>query len=973
MIILNNINITQYVDITSVVTNDTIDETLASASFTIPFVSPTNIANGDQPIPRLSEVKIDDLLYVVSEDTVTLIRKGANPLYKHDVSLIEPTKILQKKVIPNLTITQPQGDATSYVFSVHRVNPANFTDGGFKVENTQLTVPTISQTASQDSTKIQGLQLKNTNPYIVRLEYTIENRQTESGIFGLENADPELDLEIQVFYGTTQIGTTKIENIPGKPFNLFGLGQNIIRYGGLSINLTPTTINQNISVKVRTLGMRTSQSQDTAYILEFSIIISQADVTLEKKLDFVVDKLLSFYPTFTLANETRAKIQLKRSPEFTFQNYTLYDALKEVANFESAIVYLGENDFTTIHFYYYDDPRIDQLEFIDLEKTEYLDGFVDGFEINAANVIRDDNTFYPIIEPGINNFLTVRSESEGRGEQIIDTSTAIHLQHGIYRPIEVIVKGLEFEMIENGNTITMAKSLQWNITEYVIENQRYNTFSSQITPNSRGQVKNKSNTVYYSQGDNKIYGLGFLGTVPPLYVQSQEPNYAIWEAIMCVAKETFPNRTFQTDYLVDLSVNSIHDIQMRIKHIPYSDVRLTLYKSKGDNVSYFNEQSSLNDMELLGRIGQENLNRSGNQTLKYKGFTANTSMILGSKHEDQVLVNYTISRTPTINKFVAEYAVGYSNISNYVGVDSAYRQYEVPQNTYVNRRDKTTSFLKITHVNTPPTPTPPEYMQHRTVEALFKNYTTTGSGTRPTYAHIRIDGGVRVVESTIDAYRMGKTIGLAIDMLDNYSAGIVKKDQTIYKGGNPPLLDVKVQEDARYTNDLGNFQTVTINYSERNTFTNPPISTADNYPNNDLFTSNLFFFKNYTVNKDARERYGFVWELAFIDGNVKIYDGFVKYNRIASEATPKTAINIRLLNKGYLPNRNLDETKTLLVDGTLTWINNYYRIRFTPPVANQYEGVIITLFNEPIIAIQTSDYDNITTEITKYLFVEDIQ
>ena len=94
MVKLNNVDITSYVDITSIVTNDTLDESLASGAFTLPFVSSTDITNGDQPIPRFSQVDIDGLLFVVAEDTVTLVRRGTNKLYRHEVNLIEPTKML---------------------------------------------------------------------------------------------------------------------------------------------------------------------------------------------------------------------------------------------------------------------------------------------------------------------------------------------------------------------------------------------------------------------------------------------------------------------------------------------------------------------------------------------------------------------------------------------------------------------------------------------------------------------------------------------------------------------------------------------------------------------------------------------------------------------------------------------------------------------------------------------------------------
>lgn len=973
MVKLNTVDITQYVDIQSIMTNDTLDESLASGSFTIPFVSSTDITNGDQPIPRLSEVNIDGILYVVSEDTVKLVRKGTNKRYRHEVSLIEPTKILQKRVIPNLTVTQPKGDIASYYFTVNRVDDSQFTSGGYEVDNTQTTIPLEETSESQNTTVIDNRTLKNTNAYKVQINYIIENRQSDNGGFlGATPNDPDADIEIEVYYGSSLIDSKTIE-IQGRPFNLFGLTDPVVHVGGIVLDYTPTTTNQAITIKAKTLGQNTSLLEDTLYITSLSLTISQLESADDKiYLDDVVDKLLSFHTDFTLSEETRNRISRTVSPEFTFQNYTLYDALKEVANYTTAIVYLGETDFTTVHFYFYDEEITQTLDTVEETQTEYLADFADGLEINASNVIRDDNQLYAVYEPDTFGWISVRSSSEERGEQILDTNTALHLQQRIYRPIQVRVKGLAFTMQDtNNNTITFGATQIWDITDYVLEQQRYNIQTTQADLNNRGTSKNKANTLYYRQGDNKIYGLGYIGTLPSGWNQPKPPNYAIWETILNKAAEENPTYTFTTDYLVDLTQNSIHDLQFRIRHIPYSDVRLTLYKdgSSGKNIMYFNEQSSLNDMELLGKIAQDNANRTGNRIVRYEGLTGNNQLLLGSKTGDKVLVNYTISRTPTLNKFVAEYAVGYSNISNYVGIDSAYRQYEVPQSTVVDRRDKKTQFLKIKVADTAPLVVLPSYIEQSNnyfFRSIFGNFESTPGGARPTYAKILIDN-TYTVESNIDAYRMGKTLGLAFDMLDNWSAGVKKVERDIYDGSSN--VTIKTQEDARYTDLLGKFTSANIEFW--NSSGSSTLTSSDNYPDNSTSPVYKYIDYTYTVNKDARERYGFVWELVMQPfTGVKIFDGFVKYNRLASELTP-TPVEIRFLEAGYNPDKHLDITRTKLGTGTtdIPSLQKYLRIQATAPAAGQYEGLILTLNEEPILSIITDDY-NYGTQVTKYIFTD---
>jgi hypothetical protein len=948
MITLNNQDITSLVDITSITTNDTLDESLASGSMIIPL-SPQK-----SPYARFSEVRIDGLLFVVAEDMVRLVKKTEPKQYRHEISLIEPTKILQKRVIPNLTVTQPQGDIQNYIFSVNRF------DSELLVNTTPLTVPLTTTSQSQDTNVINGLTLKNTDAYQIYVSLTVENNQFSDGTI---SSNPRLDFEVEMFYGTTSI-ETKTYSINGKN----GIFANPIIFSGAFTKIYTPTAENSINFKVRCLPPAPFEQPDQATLTEFVVNVAQvADNNLEIKLDQVVDKLLQFHPQFTLSETTRTRISQIKSPEFTFQNYTLYDALKEVANYRSAIVYLGEDDFSTIHFYFYDQVLNETIDFADQEQTEYLDGFTDGFEINATNVIRDDDQLFAIYEPDQLSFMTVRGTSDERGVQIIDTQTALQLEHGIYRPIQVRVKGLAFEMRDESNQVVNFPNTQvWDITSYVVEQQRYNTFETEEVTNGRGVFKRKSNTIYYVQGQPLIQGLGFTGTVPPAWNTALTPNYAIVEAILNTAQDENPTYSFTTNYFVE---SSIHDLQFRIRHIPYSNVRLTVYKdnTRGRNIMYFNEQAPLNDMELLGRIAQENVNRSGNRVVRYEGLTNNNQLLLGSKQGNEVLVNYTISRTPTINKFVAEYAVGYANLSNYVGVDSRYRQYEVPTDTIVSRRDKLTQFFTMTVSNTAPNVLVPDYLdtQNNTFfDSMFANFKSSITGSRPTYARIVLDND-KVVQSTIDAYRMGKTLGLAINMLDNYSAGIKKSDRQLNTGVN-----IKVQEDARYTDDFGNFTEAEIEFYDGG----GAVSLAESnlYPDNDKAGVFKLLDYTYTVNKDAREQWGFIYEVVFQSditsaNKTYVYDGFVKYNRLATEITP-TKAEIRFLEKGYLPDRNLDINRTTLGTGTVSVPSGerYLQIQATAP-EGEYEGLILTINDEPIIAIQSSDYD-FGLQVTRYIY-----
>jgi hypothetical protein len=243
---------------------------------------------------------------------------------------------------------------------------------------------------------------------------------------------------------------------------------------------------------------------------------------------------------------------------------------------------------------------------------------------------------------------------------------------------------------------------------------------------------------------------------------------------------------------------------------------------------------------------------------------------------------------------------------------------------------------------------------------MYANFKSSLTGSRPTYARIVLDGN-KYVQSTLDAYRMGKTLGLAINMLDNYSAGIKKVDKILNTGTN-----IKAQEDARYTDDFGRFTQAEIEFYNGGGSIN--LTEADNYPNNNKTGVFKMLDYTYTVNKDAREQWGFVYEAVFQNGtNTIVYDGFVKYNRLATEFTPNKA-EIRFLEQGYIPDRSLDITRTTLGTGTVGTTSRSMIINAQAP-SGSYEGLILTINQEPIIAILTDDYD-LGIALTRYIYTE---
>ena len=117
-------DLTNYVDESSIAYGDNIDETRAHGTFTIPFIKPYAIIGlmFNKPLPRLSKIVTiidgETLRWKLAEDKVIKVRKGTSPLYRHDITIIEPTVDLEKRVLPDMTVTQPKGTINNYIYTI---------------------------------------------------------------------------------------------------------------------------------------------------------------------------------------------------------------------------------------------------------------------------------------------------------------------------------------------------------------------------------------------------------------------------------------------------------------------------------------------------------------------------------------------------------------------------------------------------------------------------------------------------------------------------------------------------------------------------------------------------------------------------------------------------------------------------------------------------------------------------------------
>lgn len=969
-------DLTDYIDEGSIAYGDNIDETRAHGAFTIPFIKPYAIVGlmFNKPLPRLSkivtEIDGETLRWKLAEDKVSKIRRGSNPLYRHDITIIEPTVDLEKRVLPDMTVTQPKGTLDNYIYTINSLSGQSqiepylnyelapeFTQTSIEVTETQQTL-TFDYGTSNDGTVIEDSTLKEVREYEIILILQAYNYHTTNS--------SSVELELEVYSGTALLETftysmpsLTTKGSSGFPdFNVYivpGILNRTERF-----TYTPSGT-ETLSIKART----SSLSYDLVEIVElgFNILTLDTQVTPKITLDEVVDKILFIehqaplsIPTqeFTLGTQTRNRIKNIVSPEFTFKGYTVFEALNECALYIGEQVFLGQDDFTTVEFTNFTDDFQSGIDYLDEEYNVYLNDYVTGLEINAQNVIKEDDARFIKYEPSETGYTSIRAKEIGK---IDDTVATMHTYQPIYSVYSFYVKGIAFTMYDSeDNPVAFANTVEWDISDFVVEQTKWNALVNIGSGNNRSALLNKGNTLYYIQGQKNIFNLGYNDVdLAPQWNTAISANYALLEAVLCQAQIENPTYYFANDYKPSLS---LFDVLMRIGYMPYSNVRVTVYRDDASelnpSIKYFNEQASLNDMRSLGDIAKKHVNRKGNSLSTYRGITTDIGNLfrLGMKNSlGEILSSYSVSINPTIREFVLNFSRENPNINAYKGTPSAYRQYEIPINDLVYRKDKYTEFVYLSE--TTETTTYSIY----SVDQLLANFKPIPTGERLTYAQIKLDfdgeGYTETVEATVDTLSFGNTTVISIEMQDNYSAGSKQ-----YSGTTTAGTQI-YQNDTPYTDNFGKVENIKIL-----TYTTSTITDSDEYPDNDTAISNEQSQLEIKALKDAREIWGISQELVFRSNytNIKIFSGMAKFNGFVAKGSTVQCVPF-LLKYGYTPTEKVDFTKLIQVDWSSTITDNELYTEFDVPIGS-YAGYIWLEISTsiPIFAVLTSDLDTTTGE-----------
>lgn len=359
-------------------------------------------------------------------------------------------------------------------------------------------------------------------------------------------------------------------------------------------------------------------------------------------------------PRFTLNAEQAAQFESIETPEFNFTQSTLREILQEVGRYvhgeprlrDNVIYYdmYGSDEPTDVYYANYAAQSFQQT--VERYATN-LDSNVDNF-VNALGYARG-----VIVEPYSGAYKTVQTET--LYARITEDNMMISTKYPI-RGITSVKCGLV-----NGSVPAA------DITPYVVESSEYNRMSSysELYPDS------KAYALYYTVGERNIYGLGFKY---PEITGGAFAEYAIVNILRAatgtsVTPNDYPLLAFEVTYepifpaRVQQSKSCILDLKKQ----------RTIAYNQGQNVietHYYGE----NMKGVIARLG--NVDRT--LTFVQRGLPSLPK--IGTIYEDDYYVSAVAAEMhPTYTKVSIALSQDFNRYSDYVGISSTKRFYEVSE------------------------------------------------------------------------------------------------------------------------------------------------------------------------------------------------------------------------------------------------------------------------------------------------------
>lgn len=663
--------------------------------------------------------------YVIANDRSVLTIKDKK-LYKHEIYLIEETKLLEGLVGDSIVFTN--------------------TLGNLYANNDALALP-------QDILLPSNIGIK-------------ENKQ------------------IKLIYdaGTTFVVPPVKDFVDIESESPDGITENVFSYyftkDGEQITDSSTTIEAAL-YSITFNNKVTKEQMGNSYIISQSVTYKFNGVknryplkkwtitdVVQRTLDLIEPHLDGYPNRFTFNEEQAEEYKNVIAPEFAFTKENLRERLQQIGGFihaeprlRNGVIYFdkyGMNDYADM----YKTPYTGKMVCQDINHyATNLDSSVDNLvsQLSWAKGV--------IMEPFAGGYRSVRTES--MNVRITEENMLIQTIFPVYQ-----VEKLTCAYIKDGEMITC------DITPYVFESVDYN---SNLSSYSETYPTSKAFGVYYTQGERNIRGLNFK---VPDAISDILRKYAIINILEAVSGENFgwfdkidyPTLMFQITYIPIFSTR----VTQTKQYIVGMQHPFALPYNQGANMietSYYGE----NMKGLIARLGNVE------KTLTYMVYNLNRIPKAGQLFDDEYYISAVFTEfMPSYIKVQLTLSKDFNRLSQYINVPSYKRFYEVSERQAFRRETLYTDYLVIgneveddgqalidDHFL--------EYIKHTLTQTAPEDSKITFAQTISVNKNNEMVGNVCVFPVLGTA--MGTTMNFSFSAEDNYSAGPQSVEHNV-KSGN---------------------------------------------------------------------------------------------------------------------------------------------------------------------------------------------
>lgn len=667
--------------------------------------------------------------YVIANDRSVLTIKDKK-LYKHEIYLIEETKLLEGLVGDSIVFTNALG--TLYLENKIPVQYVVDFDKGISatVKTPNYYTP---EKVGENYNFLSANQVFDyeEGPYIGEYNFTTTIYYEGEQIFTTEDRD-------DIFSVVLEQGTYKAE---------------------YQVRFSSSTGNRRA-----TIHFDINAASNRYPLKKWTI----TDV-VQRTLDLIEPHLDGYPNRFTFNEEQAEEYKNVIAPEFAFTKENLRERLQQIGGFihaeprlRNGVIYFdkyGMNDYADM----YKTPYTGKMVCQDINHyATNLDSSVDNLvsQLSWAKGV--------IMEPFAGGYRSVRTES--MNVRITDENMLIQTIFPVYQ-----VEKLTAAYIKDGEMITC------DITPYVFESVDYN---SNLSSYSVTYPTSKAYGVYYTQGERNIRGFNFK---VPDAISDTLQKYAIINILEAASGENFdwfynidyPTLMFQITYIPIFSTR----VTQTKQYIVGMQHPFALPYNQGANMietSYYGE----NMKGLIARLGNVE------KTLTYMVYNLNRIPKAGQLFDDEYYISAVFTEfMPSYIKVQLTLSKDFNRLSQYINVPSYKRFYEVSERQAFRRETLYTDYLVIGNEVEDDGQTllnPTQFFYY--LKAIFTQDVHEDAKITAARVWGKDKGKNNLYENPVImpvlSTAMGTTMNFSFSAEDNYSAGARSIEHNVMSGNN---------------------------------------------------------------------------------------------------------------------------------------------------------------------------------------------